>query len=70
MTRWRIIAGAGSYKKEILRVKVTISEVNLINSLNSRLDKPVQIICELKDKSELISILKHTEAKRFKRKKQ
>lgn len=48
MTRWRIIAGSGSYKKEILGLKVTISEVNLINSFNSRLDKPVQRFCELK----------------------
>lgn len=57
---------AGSYKNnkvEILGLKVTISEMNLINSFSSRLDKPEQRIRELKDKSKLISILKHTEAK-------
>lgn len=56
----------GSYKNnkvEILGLKVTISEMNLINSFSSRLDKPEQRIRELKDKSKLISILKHTEAK-------
>lgn len=57
---------SGNYKNnkiEILGLKVTINEMNLINSFSSRLDKPEQRICELKDKSKLISILKHTEAK-------
>lgn len=50
-------------KIEIPGLKVTVSEMNLINSFKSRPDKPEQRICELKDKSEFISILKHTEAK-------
>lgn len=40
--------------------------MNLINGFNSRLDKPEERVCALKDKSELISRIKHTETKELK----
>ena len=40
-------------------MKVAVTEINLINGFNSRLDKPEERISELDSKSELIFRIKH-----------
>lgn len=48
-------------KKNIIKIKlkVAVTEINLINGFNSRLDKPEERISELDSKSELIFRIKH-----------
>ena len=50
-------------KKNIIKIKlkVAVTEINLINGFNSRLDKPEERISELDSKSELIFRIKHTD---------